>query len=356
MRNGKLLLIPITLLVIVYSVSAMSVNKVDDKLTIQWEPHIIVKSNGDEYFRDGFSEELINETIIGDNDVNYPYKSKKKPHSFQFKNISNSSALVRLEKGNKNISFEINRLQYYNGSTYQIIDSPLSTNANVNNRKAKFQNAFTNVDMIYESEARRVKELFNVTTQINSSSINNPVFEIYGGIDLSNLEVFVNGVNKTGQNFTTNSTVSFVNGGDTVFKMPRPNATDSAGNFTQGSLRFESSSGEIYFSAQIPYSWIQGATYPILIDPTIEEDILQLSEEWDINPISSFYDNKLEGLARIMQSLDPKSVLRRGYAIVRNQGRVVRSGNDVKVGDKLMLQLLEDQLTTEVKDVRRQAS
>jgi exodeoxyribonuclease VII large subunit len=61
---------------------------------------------------------------------------------------------------------------------------------------------------------------------------------------------------------------------------------------------------------------------------------------------------RLEGLTRILKNVDPKLVLRRGYAIARKGNRIVRSGSDVKVGDSLVIQLAEDQLGAEVRDVK----
>lgn len=55
---------------------------------------------------------------------------------------------------------------------------------------------------------------------------------------------------------------------------------------------------------------------------------------------------------RALQNLDPKAVLARGYAIARAGGKVVKSANDIKIGEELMLQLAKDSITTEVTDVK----
>jgi exodeoxyribonuclease VII large subunit len=62
--------------------------------------------------------------------------------------------------------------------------------------------------------------------------------------------------------------------------------------------------------------------------------------------------SRLDSLVRILKNVDPRLVLRRGYAIARKGTTIVRSSSDVKVGDSLMIQLAKDQLGTEVKDVK----
>lgn len=56
-------------------------------------------------------------------------------------------------------------------------------------------------------------------------------------------------------------------------------------------------------------------------------------------------------LAQTLQTLDPESVLKRGYAVVRAEGdRVIDHADQVTVGDQLQVQLARGTLTVEVKD------
>jgi exodeoxyribonuclease VII large subunit len=63
------------------------------------------------------------------------------------------------------------------------------------------------------------------------------------------------------------------------------------------------------------------------------------------------YSDKLTSLERMMQSLDPRAVLKRGYSIARLNGKIIKSASQLSVGDELMLQLLKDRIRTEVKSV-----
>lgn len=54
---------------------------------------------------------------------------------------------------------------------------------------------------------------------------------------------------------------------------------------------------------------------------------------------------------QLLAALDPQMALNRGYALVRHGASVVRSGKDVHTGDELRVQLVDAELTTEVKTI-----
>ena len=57
-------------------------------------------------------------------------------------------------------------------------------------------------------------------------------------------------------------------------------------------------------------------------------------------------------LAQTLQNLDPESVLKRGYAVVRGESdHVITSTAQIKVGDSLQVQLAQGSFVTEVKEV-----
>ncbi len=60
----------------------------------------------------------------------------------------------------------------------------------------------------------------------------------------------------------------------------------------------------------------------------------------------------LESLVRSLRHLDPRQVLKRGYAIAKLGTQVVKSSQQVSIGDSLMLQLARGKLRTEVKNVQ----
>jgi exodeoxyribonuclease VII large subunit len=60
----------------------------------------------------------------------------------------------------------------------------------------------------------------------------------------------------------------------------------------------------------------------------------------------------LELLQEKLVTLDPEAVLKRGYAVVRNQnGEIVRSRGKLNVGDELLVKLSEGEIKVEVKEL-----
>jgi len=60
---------------------------------------------------------------------------------------------------------------------------------------------------------------------------------------------------------------------------------------------------------------------------------------------------QLELRRQLLSAYDPQAALKRGYALVRLHGTVVRSGADLKAQDKVEVQLADAQLTASVLDI-----
>ncbi|MBI3671461.1 hypothetical protein HY249_01550, partial [Candidatus Azambacteria bacterium] len=58
--------------------------------------------------------------------------------------------------------------------------------------------------------------------------------------------------------------------------------------------------------------------------------------------------SKISGLVRLLKSLSPKEILKRGYSIVRLNGEILTSIKKVKKRDKLELSLSDGELGVEV--------
>ena len=58
---------------------------------------------------------------------------------------------------------------------------------------------------------------------------------------------------------------------------------------------------------------------------------------------------RLDHAMQLLHGYNPAGVLRRGYAIVRHNGRIVAQTAGLKPGDRLMIQLAQDQLAAEVR-------
>jgi exodeoxyribonuclease VII large subunit len=61
----------------------------------------------------------------------------------------------------------------------------------------------------------------------------------------------------------------------------------------------------------------------------------------------------LESLAGRLRALSPQATLKRGYAIVRTEGEIVRSTESVATGDRIAVELAEGSLAARVEETRR---
>lgn len=62
--------------------------------------------------------------------------------------------------------------------------------------------------------------------------------------------------------------------------------------------------------------------------------------------------NYLKNQAELLLALSPQAALRRGYAILRNGGDVIRFGKQVKVGESITAEIIDARLTALVKNIR----
>lgn len=82
-------------------------------------------------------------------------------------------------------------------------------------------------------------------------------------------------------------------------------------------------------------------------DITVQGDMLYRSTEQVLTQARQ----KLALRQQILQAYDPQAALKRGYALIRKDDVVVRSGKDVSTGDTLMVQLADAKLEADVKRV-----
>ncbi len=56
---------------------------------------------------------------------------------------------------------------------------------------------------------------------------------------------------------------------------------------------------------------------------------------------------------QLLQALDPQAALRRGYAIVCKQGQAMRRGTQIRVGDKLVVEMIDADLQVAVQQIQK---
>jgi len=58
--------------------------------------------------------------------------------------------------------------------------------------------------------------------------------------------------------------------------------------------------------------------------------------------------SKIDNFTRLIKSFSPQAVLERGYAVVRKEGKVISSVNDLKTRDVIGLRLKDGEIGAEV--------
>lgn len=74
--------------------------------------------------------------------------------------------------------------------------------------------------------------------------------------------------------------------------------------------------------------------------------------EQALNTFFKQKDETLQSIRRTLNQLDPQSILKRGYSLIKKSGHIISSTTDVIIGDELSLQVSDGLIVSEVKDVR----
>ena len=65
-----------------------------------------------------------------------------------------------------------------------------------------------------------------------------------------------------------------------------------------------------------------------------------------------WWKNTLELIVNKLELLNPLSVLKKGYSVVKHENKIIKSIKEVKINDELKIKLLDGELKTNVKEVK----
>lgn len=210
----------------------------------------------------------------------------------------NQGQILDYSTGGESVKFQPMNLQYTNDlSQIQQISSPQTvagaiTNVNQSllNRtdyqsgRIDWPNAYgTGRSFSWISETSRLKKILTITSFANLPA---PQSYIIAGGNVvieqqfifapsTGLSIYVDGQlwDKNSKKITANNIV-FQKNGSTLFEFVAPTYYDSTlKNQGTGKLVLNKSGQNLYVSVQVPYTWLQTATYPVYIDPTVAIDV-----------------------------------------------------------------------------------
>jgi len=134
---------------------------------------------------------------------------------------------------------------------------------------------------------RLVKELTLVTANLPAPAAfivngGNPALQLSFVLDYSNtLTLWVNGAAWNARDkVTTASIVEFKNAsGVTVYAWTTPVATDTNGDGIGLLTTLKKQGNSLYVSVQTPKAWLDSATYPVVIDPTLDLSVAAQADD-----------------------------------------------------------------------------
>ena len=152
---------------------------------------------------------------------------------------------------------------------------------------------------IYVQTARLVKYLrIDTLTDLGGPTIGgtNEALRLSFALSKSNqLEVWVDGALWDEKNNTSVETSGNIewrdpDTGSVVFWFKRPAVWDTEG---QGPVlqRLRKQGGSIRAEVEVPWSWLQAATFPVTIDPTVDDQVDASGDDWSWAPSTSKYNN-----------------------------------------------------------------
>ncbi len=200
-----------------------------------------------------------------------------------FKSNSGTSNCTLYQNNGYTVGIDIStsQLHYCANSSYSyaIIGmattmNPLSTSLSVSGTTATYAGAWANTDLQFQAFGDELKEtLINSGVYASESPSLTAYLEYAENVYYNNsMTIYANGVGyyQTSQTFTTQGKVAF-NGPSNVteFYFPTPTVYDSAGNTVTGTWHVSTSNGILVVNLLVPIGFINSASFPIYIDPSI---------------------------------------------------------------------------------------
>ncbi|MEK6934378.1 MAG: DNRLRE domain-containing protein, partial [Nanoarchaeota archaeon] len=130
------------------------------------------------------------------------------------------------------------------------------------------------IDLEYEYESNRLKEKLIIQDSGSLSQFNGDYLDLDFIID-SDLDFYVNG--EKWDKITTKETTENIElrfNSVTLFNLAKPSAVDSDRNLANLIYHLEEKEGGLHLIIKVPKTFLDNAVYPVIIDPTVEKEII----------------------------------------------------------------------------------
>jgi len=181
------------------------------------------------------------------------------------------------------IALQPHSLNYNNDlSQLQQINMPQASTITQEGDDYIYPDAYgSGIDLIYQNRWYGVKELITINDFSDLSPIaqyvidgGNPYLEANFVLTTNAQHIVIEGTewDKSSDLLTDEEILINDEQGKTLYRLPRPNATDNNGNTVLGAYKLKTTNKGAYISITIPYTFIQNAAYPVTIDPSFYVD------------------------------------------------------------------------------------
>jgi RHS repeat-associated protein len=240
---------------------------------------IYYNSTSDQYvarIKLSFNKTVISSLNISSFNCSLAYCVQGGLYSANFNSFSNASILLSFFYENTSVSYSAADLSYLDGFNKEII----ATNTNVTvfsvNGSLIYYGIYgSGVDLYYRADQQGIKEWLIIQDQHNISSpmnLSDTTFlssDFKMNISSPNSNYFFTSLLNETVPFRTGYSFPLTNLSNIIF-LPKPYAIDSSNNSIGIEYQFEQKSDGLHLSVLTPYSWLQNATYPVMIDPGLD--------------------------------------------------------------------------------------
>ena len=231
--------------------------------------------------------------LVTSTDNNYAFMNQNQFFEVYYGSNPSSGNVVKIVKDGVEMTLLPMALNWNNDlSQLQQISMPQNVQGNRNGQtleNIKYQNAYgSGIDLIYETLGNQVKEKIIINDFSNLVApaqyvIDGGNVKLEVGFQLSTnaQHIEIDGVDwDMGSEITTTNDVIIKNNlGETLYTLPRPFAVDDNGVVSYGSYQFKKSANKLYVRMYFDYSFLQTATYPVVLDPTFVVDYSPIPAE-----------------------------------------------------------------------------
>lgn len=226
----------------------------------------------DYYYLENGEWQTVNLEIKDVNEGDYAYLVDETWYDVYFAERSNTGIITKFINDGCEFTYSVEEMLFRDENGDEAYIDNLNAVDAIKGDSIHYINILPYIDAEYIPTPKSVKEIFRVNYIEDTPPAwlgDNVTFDIAGYIKFGeNITIRVNGENAP-SDFVTSDSIFFIADGKPVYELTSPWAIDSLGNNVTCYYEVKKSGNNYWFYTRVPYDWIENATFPIFIDPTL---------------------------------------------------------------------------------------